>query len=122
MPSPSAMPCCWSAAGSTKRCTARRSSSSSASPAFTSRPMRTTTRSMSMRPAARRRSVYRFVFRTRPDPLLEALDCPDASQSAPVRSASVGALQALALWNNKFTLRHAEHLAELAAKAVGRSR
>jgi hypothetical protein len=67
-------------------------------------------------PAARRRSVYRYIFRTRPDPLLEALDCPDASQSAPARSTSVGALQALALWNNKFTLRHAEHLAALAAK------
>ena len=68
-------------------------------------------------PAARRRSVYRYIFRTLPDPLLEALDCPEASQSAPVRSTSVGALQALALWNDKFTLRHAEHLAALAAKA-----
>ncbi len=65
-------------------------------------------------PAARRRSVYRFIFRTRPDPLLEALDCPDASQSAPVRGVSVGAPQALVLWNNKFLLRHAEHLAAAA--------
>lgn len=61
--------------------------------------------------ASRRRSIYRYIFRTRPDPLLEALDCPDASQSAPVRGVSVGALQALALWNNQFTLRYAEHLA-----------
>ena len=37
-------------------------------------------------PAARRRSVYSYIFRTRPDPLLQALDCPDASQSAPVRA------------------------------------
>ena len=66
-------------------------------------------------PPARRRSIYSYTFRTRPDPFLETLDCPDASQSAPVRSGSVGALQALALWNNKFTLRHAEHLAELAS-------
>jgi len=66
-------------------------------------------------PAARRRSIYRYIFRTRPDPMLEALDCPDASQSAPARATSVSALQALALWNNKFTLRHAEHLAALAA-------
>ena len=36
---------------------------------------------------------------TRPDPLLDVFDCPDASQSAPVRSASLSALQALALWN-----------------------
>lgn len=62
---------------------------------------------------SRRRSIYRYLFRTRPDPLLAALDCPDASQSAPVRGTSVGALQALALWNNKFMLRYAEHLAEM---------
>ncbi len=67
-------------------------------------------------PEARRRSIYRFVFRTRPDPLLDVLDCPDASQSAPVRSTSLSPLQALALWNNKFTLLHAEHLAGLAAQ------
>ena len=67
-------------------------------------------------PAARRRSVYRFIFRTRPDPMLEALDCPDASQSAPVRSTSLGAPQALVLWNNKFMLRQAEHLAALAER------
>lgn len=63
--------------------------------------------------AARRRSVYRFVFRTQPDPLLEVLDCPDASQAAPVRTTSFSGLQALTLWNNKFMLRNAEHLAEL---------
>jgi hypothetical protein len=64
---------------------------------------------------ARRRSVYRFILRTRPDPLLAALDCPEASLSAPVRGSSLGATQALVLWNNKFTLRHAEHLAGLAS-------
>jgi len=65
--------------------------------------------------ASRRRSVYRLVLRTRPDPLMDVLDCPDSSQSAPVRSSSVSALQALALWNDKFTLRYAEHLAERTA-------
>jgi hypothetical protein len=68
-------------------------------------------------PAARRRSVYRYIFRTRPDPLLETLDCPDASQSAPVRGSSLSAPQALVLWNNKFTLRHAEHCARSASSA-----
>jgi hypothetical protein len=68
---------------------------------------------------SRRRSVYRFIFRTLPDPWLDSLDCPDASQSAPVRGVSVGAIQALALWNNKFTLRQSEHLAE---RAVAYSR
>ncbi|WP_435011689.1 PSD1 and planctomycete cytochrome C domain-containing protein [Tundrisphaera lichenicola] len=67
-------------------------------------------------PQSRRRSIYRYIFRTRPDPFLESLDCPDASQSAPVRAGSVGALQALALWNNKFTLRHSEHVAERASR------
>src|SRR5206468_8740731 len=62
-------------------------------------------------PAARRRSVYRFVFRTLPDPFYEALDCPDASQFTPVRAASVTALQALALMNDRFTVRYAEHFA-----------
>ncbi len=62
-------------------------------------------------PAARRRSVYRFVFRTLPDPFFEALDCPDASQFTPVRAASVTALQALALMNDRFTVRYAEHFA-----------
>jgi hypothetical protein len=62
-------------------------------------------------PTARRRSVYRFVFRTLPDPFLEALDCPDASQFTPVRPASVTALQALALLNDRFAVRYAEHMA-----------
>ncbi len=62
-------------------------------------------------PAARRRSVFRFIFRTLPDPFLEALDCPDASQFTPVRAASVTALQALALLNDRFTVRYAEHFA-----------
>jgi hypothetical protein len=62
-------------------------------------------------PGARRRSVYRFIFRTLPDPFYEALDCPDASQFTPVRAGSVTALQALALLNDRFTVRYAEHFA-----------
>jgi len=59
-----------------------------------------------------RRSVYRFVFRTLPDPFLEALDCVDASQWSPTRNVSVTALQALAMLNDKFVVRQCEHLAE----------
>ncbi|MEQ1826579.1 MAG: DUF1549 and DUF1553 domain-containing protein [Pirellula sp.] len=73
------------------------------------------------RPDAARRSIYRYMFRTSPDPLLEALDCPDTSQSTPARTASVGALQALALWNNKFTLRLSEHLANQVSQQSGDS-
>jgi hypothetical protein len=62
-------------------------------------------------PAARRRSVYSFVFRTLPDPFMESMDCPDASQLAAARGSSVTALQALSMLNNAFVVRHCEHLA-----------
>jgi hypothetical protein len=68
------------------------------------------------RPENYRRSVYRFVFRTLPDPLMEALDCPDSSQLTPARTVSVTPLQALAMLNNKFMVRMSEHLAARVAK------
>lgn len=63
-------------------------------------------------PANYRRSVYRFIFRTIPDPFMEALDCPDASQLTPQRNVSLTALQALATLNDKFVVRQSELLAE----------
>ncbi len=63
-------------------------------------------------PAHRRRAVYRFVFRTIPDPLLDALDCPDASQLTPQRNESLTAVQALATLNGRQTAIAAERLAE----------
>src|SRR5262249_12042177 len=60
---------------------------------------------------AMRRAIYRFHFRTLPDPFFATLDCPDASQFAPVRAASVTALQALALYNGPFVVRQAENMA-----------
>ena len=62
--------------------------------------------------AAHRRSVYRFLFRTLPDPMMDALDCPAGDQLTPVRNNSVTVQQALALWNSAFTVRYAEHFAE----------
>jgi hypothetical protein len=59
----------------------------------------------------RRRSVYRFLFRTLPEPLMNALDCPSGDQMIPARSNSVTVQQALALWNSAFVLRNAEHFA-----------
>lgn len=64
------------------------------------------------RPENYRRSVYRFLFRTLPDPFMETLDCADSSQLTPVRNTSVTALQALATLNNKLVVRQSEHLAE----------
>jgi hypothetical protein len=63
-------------------------------------------------PGGHRRSVYRFIFRTVPDPFMDALDCPDASQFAAVRPVSVTALQALALLNDPFMVRMSEHFAK----------
>jgi hypothetical protein len=68
-----------------------------------------------------RRSVYRFVFRTLPDPFMEALDCPDASQLAPERTESVTALQALATLNDKLIARQSERVAERIQAAGGTS-
>jgi hypothetical protein len=63
-------------------------------------------------PAARRRSVYRFLFRTLPDPFMDALDCPAGDQLTPVRNASVTVQQALAMWNNAFVAHYAARFAE----------
>lgn len=71
------------------------------------------------RPENFRRSVYRFIFRTLPDPLMEALDFADSSQLTAVRNSSVTALQALALLNNPLVVRQSEHLAVRASHASG---
>jgi hypothetical protein len=62
-------------------------------------------------PAARRRAVYRFVFRTVPDPFLDALDTPDGGAATPVRGVSTTALQALAMLNDPFVVRQSQHVA-----------
>jgi hypothetical protein len=67
-------------------------------------------------PASFRRSIYRYIFRTVPDPFMDTLDCADASQLTPTRNVSVTALQALAMLNNQFILRQSEHLAARVAK------
>jgi hypothetical protein len=58
-----------------------------------------------------RRSVYRFVFRTLPDPLVDCLDGADPSQLTAKRNESVTAPQALALLNNEFVLVHGKAFA-----------
>ncbi len=60
-------------------------------------------------PAGQRRSVYRFLFRTLPDPFMEALDCPAGDQVMPARSNSVTVQQVLAMWNDALVLKQAEH-------------
>lgn len=63
-------------------------------------------------PGAGRRSIYRFVFRTLPDPFMDSLDCANASQLTPKRNVSVTPLQALAMLNNEFMLFHSARFAE----------
>ena len=67
-------------------------------------------------PGLRRRSVYRFVFRTVPDPFMDALDCPDGSQLTPKRNASLTPLQSLALLNDKFIIRQSQFVASRIAR------
>jgi len=69
-------------------------------------------------PAARRRAVHRFLFRTVPDPFMDALDVPDGGAVTPVRAASTTAVQAFAMLNDAFLIRQCEHIAaRLAAQA-----
>jgi len=58
-----------------------------------------------------RRSVYRFVVRSVPDPWMTSFDCADPSHCTPVRSETTTPLQALALMNDRFMLRQAERFA-----------
>ena len=62
-------------------------------------------------PGAFRRSVYRFVVRSVPDPFMDTMDCPDPSVLTPKRNLTLTPLQALSLLNNPFVLGQAGHLA-----------
>lgn len=55
-------------------------------------------------PRAHRRSVYRFLVRSQPQPFMTALDCADPSMSVDKRNETINALQALALLNNGLTV------------------
>ncbi len=63
-------------------------------------------------PAAYRRSVYRFIVRSVPDPLMESLDCADPSLLTPKRNSTLTALQALSMLNNALFVRQSEHFAD----------
>ena len=59
-----------------------------------------------------RRSIYRFVVRSQPDPWMSTLDCADSSQSTPRRNETLTPLQALSLMNSRFNLVMADAFAE----------
>jgi len=62
-------------------------------------------------PQVRRRTVYRFVVRSVPNPFLDSLDCADPNINTPVRPTTITALQALALWNDLFIVRQSQAFA-----------
>ena len=66
---------------------------------------------------ANRRSVYRFIVRSVPDPFMECMDSADPSLLTPKRNATLTALQALSSLNNPFVVKQVEHFAERVQKA-----
>ncbi len=63
-------------------------------------------------PKTHRRSIYRFIVRSAPDPFMESLDCADPSQMVEKRNETINALSALTLMNNKFMVRMSQHFAD----------
>jgi len=63
-------------------------------------------------PLTYRRSIYRFIVRSQPQPLLTVLDCADPSLSVAARDESTTALQALTQWNNRLVEAMSRHFGE----------
>jgi mono/diheme cytochrome c family protein len=70
-------------------------------------------------PKAWRRSIYRFLVRSKPQPFMTVLDCADPSMQVEKRIETLSPLQALALFNNSFMLTMAKHLAARVEKDGG---
>jgi len=62
-------------------------------------------------PASLRRTIYRFLVRSQPEPFMAALDCADPSMQVAHRNESVTALQSLALLNNALVVTLSRHFA-----------
>jgi hypothetical protein len=63
-------------------------------------------------PKSHRRSIYRFLVRSQPEPFMSALDCADPSIQVGKRNESGSPLQALALLNNALMVTMSKHFAE----------
>jgi hypothetical protein len=68
---------------------------------------------------SQRRTLYRVWSRGGRNRLLETLDCPDPSATAPRRAVTTTPLQALALLNNRFILDASRHFAERLKREAG---
>lgn len=62
-------------------------------------------------PKSHRRSIYRFIVRSQPQPFMTTLDCADPSMRVDKRNESLSALQALAWLNNGFMVTMSGHFA-----------
>jgi hypothetical protein len=71
-----------------------------------------TAREKILDPRTFRRTVYRFIVRSVPNPFMESLDCADPNNNVPVRNTTLTALQALTLLNDPFMIHQAERFAE----------
>ena len=63
-------------------------------------------------PKSYRRSIYRFIVRSQPDPFMTTLDCADSSQSTPARNETQTPLQSLTMLNSDFSLEMSKKFAE----------
>ena len=63
-------------------------------------------------PRSHRRSIYRFLVRSQPQPFMSTLDCADPSMRVDKRNESLSPLQALALLNNGFMVTMSKHFAK----------
>jgi hypothetical protein len=71
-------------------------------------------------PRGQRRSIYRFVVRSKTNPFLTVMDCADPSLQVAKRTETISPLQALSLLNNQLALAMAKHFAAR-AEALGKT-
>lgn len=70
-------------------------------------------------PATHRRSIYRFVVRSRQQPFLATFDCADPSLAVARRNESLSPLQALSLLNNDLMILMAARFSERLERSGG---
>lgn len=63
-------------------------------------------------PTTHRRTIYRFLVRSQPQPFMAALDCADPSMQVAKRNESVTPLQSLAMLNNALVVALSKHFAD----------
>ena len=70
-------------------------------------------------PKTHRRSIYRFIVRSQPQPFMTVLDCADPSMQVSKRNESLSPLQALSLLNNSLIISSSKHFAEKLSETKG---